>query len=110
MSKPVAVKPDPVEGLYEEFPDHPLPHWASELAHGVYMKVGAQLRTRDGRVCGNAFVDDIYFNQTLKENVAVCYTDAGSRLTAVLSELKELFYPPVFIMKIDDARAKFIRD
>ena len=104
-----AVNVDPLVSLFDEFPDHPLPEWAERVTRGEYMVVGAQLRTRDGRRLGNAFVNEIYLHEQLKENVAVCYTDAGSRFTFTLSELEDEFYPPVFIMKIENARAKFIR-
>lgn len=80
--------------------DYPLPHWAIGHSTGSFMVVGTQLATRDGRRCGNAYVDEI------QNEKAVVYTDIGTRIVLLESELHELFYPPNYIMDVNEARLK----
>ena len=83
----------------ENFWTDGLPYWAEKLSSGSYMEDGAQLSTRDGRRIGNAVIILIYNHYGLKEEVAVCITDAGNVLRLTNNELKEIFYPPKYIMK-----------
>ncbi|WP_040579609.1 hypothetical protein [Methylobacter tundripaludum] len=85
------------------FNDYPLPEWAEKLSDGAYMEIGAQLATRDGRRCGNAYVDEIASHKTLGE-VATVITDMGNRITMTESEMESAFYPPTYVMKIIEAR------
>lgn len=88
--------------------DFPLPHWAVCRSHGKYMEEGAQLATRDGRRFGNAYVDRIEPHDKLGQ-VAVVITDMGSVMRMTVSELEEGFYPPVYIMRIEEARSARLR-
>lgn len=85
--------------------DFPLPDWASSRSTGEYMEVGAQLATRDGRRCGNAYVDAIAPHPSLG-TLAVVVTDVGSSFRMTWGELKEAFFPPAYIMRVAEARAK----
>lgn len=96
-----------IEG--QEF-EEPIPHWARSASDGRYMIAGSQLRTRDGRVFGNAFVNRIYISKYNQIIVAECYTDAGSKINLNLNELKECFYKPIYIMDLARARKRFIRE
>lgn len=80
--------------------DFPLPEWAVGRSDGNYLQVGAQLATRDGRRCGNAYVDDSNGRD------AVVVTDMGSVLHVNIKELEELFHPPSYIMDVREARAR----
>jgi hypothetical protein len=77
-------------------PEELLPHWAGALAHGQYMIPGASLPTRDGRRTGNACVLAVGWSYGMW--IAHCMTDAGNTMALTLSELRTLFYPPVYIM------------
>lgn len=88
--------------------DELLPSWTEKESSGDYMEVGAQLCTRDGRKCGNAFVNGIICHDKLGD-IAEVVTDAGSVFNCTPRELAELFYPPKFILIINDARTKFRR-
>ena len=92
----------------ENHPDYPLPFWAISRSNGNYMDIGAQLRTRDGRRCGNAFVNNLRDRPPLGI-IADVVTDAGSSFSMTLSELEEAFYPPIYIMNLLEARIKFCR-
>lgn len=80
--------------------DFPLPEWAVGRSGGNYLEVGAQLATRDGRRCGNAYVDAVHGSE------ASVVTDMGTALRVNLSELEELFHPPSYIMDLNEARAR----
>ena len=96
-----------------------LPEWAEKLSDGNYMELGAQLCTRDGRKIGNAYVDNIIygtptcgsyvFSNPSYVQFAIIYTDAGTCLCFSERELREYFYEPKYVMKLDDARRKFRR-
>lgn len=91
--------------------DYPLPEWADRKSDGSYMVTGAQLATKDGRRCGNAFINHISWHPHPSMGpLAHVVTDAGSNMKMILSELKEQFYPPVYIMDLTEARKRFIRD
>ena len=90
--------------LLDEFP---LPDWADHRSDGEYLELGAQLATRDGRRCGNAFVNGLRTVRDLGQ-VADIVTDACSELTMTRGELEEFFHQPTLVMNIDLARAKFI--
>jgi hypothetical protein len=85
--------------------DFPLPEWAERRSDGNYMEAGAQLATRDGRRCGNAYVDRIEAHSALGQ-VAVVITDMGNSFRMTLSELEGAFYPPAYVMRIDEARMR----
>ena len=85
--------------------DDLLPHWAYRRSDGTYMEIGAQLATRDGRRTGNAYVDDIVPHAELGQ-MAVVVTDMGNSFRMTLAELMEAFYPPQYVMHLDEARAR----
>lgn len=106
---------DYIRAMYKRYPDILLPKWAIGLSDGDYMQVGAQLRTRDGRRTGNAFVSKTYTLQCPQKSkglltVAETITDAGNVMTLIMEELEELFYPPLWIMDVEEARKRFIRE
>lgn len=79
-----------------------LPPWASGMAHGEYLVVGAMLPTRDGRRIGNAVVVSIEWETFL------CHikTDAGTDVTLTEQELEEQFWPPTWVRKTIDSPAR----
>lgn len=83
-----------------------IPEWAEKESDGNYLEVGAQLCTKDGRKCGNAFVNSLLQHSELGM-VAEVVTDSGNKFKLTEAELKELFHVPVYVMKIENARAKF---
>lgn len=91
-----------------DYIEEPLPYWASYKGDGYYMIEGAMLPTRDGRRLGNAYVDtiDSYYYNVNQELIifAICYTDIGSKMRLTLAELKEMFYPPPYVMNKFEAR------
>lgn len=80
--------------------DFTLPYWAVCHSDGDYMVIGTQLMTKDGRRCGNAYVDDI---EELGK-LAVVITDMRNVIRMTLNELKETFYPPLYVMDVIEAR------
>ena len=77
-----------------------LPEWASGRTDGDYTHPNASLPTKDGRRTGNAVLIGLSDRQW--PDAAITYkivTDAGNILRVNENELKELFHPPVFIMK-----------
>lgn len=85
--------------------DYPLPEWAEKRSDGNYMEPGAQLATRDGRRLGNAYVDNLQQHDRLGQ-LAVVVTDMGNTFRMTIRELEEAFYPPAYVMRIDEARAR----
>lgn len=84
--------------------DYPLPKWAAKRSDGDYMEPGAQLATRDGRRCGNAYVDAVC---NRFGPLATVVTDMGNVFHMSLSELEAAFYPPpVYVMRLDEVRAR----
>jgi len=85
--------------------DFPLPEWAARRSDGNYMEPGAQLATRDGRRLGNAYVDGV--QQHDKQGwVAVVVTDIGNSFCMTIRELEQAFYPPAYVMRLDEARQR----
>ncbi|MCA1807003.1 MAG: hypothetical protein LC687_04000 [Actinobacteria bacterium] len=77
-----------------------MPEWAKAKAEGDYTLPNASLLTRDGRVTGNSVLVGLSNRQW--PDAAVTYlivTDAGTILRLNLNELKEMFYPPEWVMK-----------
>lgn len=85
--------------------DYPLPEWAEKRSDGNYMEPGAQLATKDGRRCGNAYVDGVEPHDTLGQ-LAIVVTDMGNSFRMTIRELEEAFYPPTYVMRLDEARAR----
>ena len=76
-----------------------MPEWAKAKAEGDYTLPNAALPTRDGRRTGNAVLVGLSDRQW--ENALITYlvvTDAGNILRLNINELKELFYPPEYVM------------
>jgi dCMP deaminase len=80
--------------------DFPLPEWAIQRSSGNYMQIGAHLATKDGRKHGNAYVDHF------ENDIAIILTDIGNAMHMRLEELQSNFYPPSYIMDIEEARKK----
>lgn len=85
--------------------DFMFPEWVERRSDGNYMEPGAQLATRDGRMCGNAYVDGIEPHDSFGQ-VAVVVTDMGNSSRMTIQELEEAFYPPAYVMRLDEARAR----
>lgn len=107
---------DPTQTSYDVNPEDPLPHWAIRTSEGNYLEVGAQLRTKDGRCCGNAFVTELVpYSDGLMEFLgeegftAGIRTDAGSDMRLTRVEMEEHFHPPQFIVDVEEAKLKFPR-
>ncbi|AID16862.1 hypothetical protein vBDshPR2C_47 [Dinoroseobacter phage vBDshPR2C] len=75
-----------------------LPHWAKGLAHGDYTLPNAALPTRDGRATGNA-VTVGGVTSLNPDPTFLVVTDAGNLIRCTLNEMKELFYPPEYVME-----------
>lgn len=84
--------------------DEPLPAWAIGKLIGEYMTAGAGLATRDGRRMGNAFVYQLTEHEDLG-TLATVITDMGSEFKMTEAELREAFYPPIWLMAVEEARA-----
>jgi hypothetical protein len=77
-----------------------LPEWAKSVANGDYTLPNAALQTRDGRRSGNAVL--VGLSELQWDSVKLTYlvvTDAGNIMHLNLNELKELFYPPEWVME-----------
>ena len=88
-----------------DFPEQ-LPHWAIGFNTGNDVMVGAQLCTKDGRKCGNAF---IYSEATQAIEETAIYsviTDIGGYLTLTASEIIELFYISEYLMDTEEAKKR----
>ena len=80
--------------------EYPLPEWAEIKAHGNYKHIRCALPTRDGRRTGNAVNAGTYRNaDDLLPVVYNVVTDAGNVIHCTENEMKELFYPPEYVMK-----------
>lgn len=91
--------------------DFPLPDWAERKSDGNYMEVGAQLCTRDGRRIGNAKVVEIdNFGWALDHvnpgPLATVVSDMGNRVEFNEAALESYFYPPEYIMKVEEGIKK----
>jgi len=89
----------------DDVDEYPLPPWALYRNNGEYMRLGAQLCTRDGRRVGNGFIDD--FEVVDKVLLAKVVTDMGNVFYMTKNELKETFYPPKFIVNLEEFREKW---
>lgn len=101
------ISPEDLQGFpmtEEEMQQGPLPEWAVGYAKGNYV-LGAQLPTRDGRVCGNGHIVEI----DALAHVYTVLTDAGSEMHCLKEELMELFYPPVWVSDVKEVIRKFSR-
>lgn len=77
-----------------------LPEWAERTSRPDEYIHGTQLCTKDGRVTGNAVVIETKFsNWDRKVLIYHVVTDAGTEMRLTIGELKELFYPPIYVMK-----------
>lgn len=76
----------------------PIPPWASGPANGEYMQLNAQLATRDGRRIGNAYV--LHIDMQNGKPSAKIITDAGAPYSMTETELKEFFFPPVWVLSL----------
>lgn len=75
-----------------------LPEWAvATTVHST--TIGAQLRTKDGRRCGNAVTVDFPVEHR-GLILAKVLTDAGTAMLLTENELDELFYKPEFVMDV----------
>lgn len=75
-----------------------LPEWAeARVGPGSYMEINASLPTRDGRRTGNAMTFSHFLSRG--EPCVRVVTDAGNILVLNWAELKELYYPPEFLMR-----------
>ena len=87
--------------------DLPRPDWA--IASTIsWVAVGAQLRTRDGRVTGNAVVVDY---PVLRHDLVLAevVTDAGTQFFFTKRELEEFFYQPERVMDVETAPGIVLR-
>lgn len=78
-----------------------LPEWATGRTN-EWTEVGAQLRTRDGRRCGNAIVE-----AQLDQPACRVVTDIGTTMILNEAEIQELFHQPEF--KLDVLRHPGVR-
>ncbi len=85
--------------------DYGLPEWAVRKSAGDYLEIGAHLATRDGRVCGNAFVNKIVGDEGYSAEVI---TDSGNVKTLTVGEIEGMFFTPRFVADINEVREKFM--
>lgn len=85
--------------------DEPPPPWSMRQSSGEYLEVGAQLCTRDGRKSGNAVVISLAETADNGARIATVRTDMGNTMRLYLSELKEMFYPPRYVMNVAEHKA-----
>lgn len=75
-------KPEKEENIAE-----PMPEWAYCGAPKDQITLGQQVCTKDGRICGNGVIVDIYFNTKTNTAIFVILTDAGNIRKYTVSEL-----------------------
>ena len=101
----------------EEFYEGPLPPWAIGYAKGELV-LGAQLPTRDGRCCGNGHIikdEPCEYTPWGMEDAPedsphrlyTVMTDAGSIMQMNKTEVRDQFYPPVWVSDVEDVIRKF---
>lgn len=77
-----------------------LPEWAERTSRPDEYIHGTQLCTKDGRVVGNAVVVDTKLSDwDRKVMIHYVVTDAGTEMRLTIGELKNLFHPPIYVMK-----------
>lgn len=87
--------------------DFPLPEWAvSRTSHST--TIGAQLRTKDGRACGNAVTVEFPI-ESRGLILAKVITDAGTEMLLTENELDELFYQPEYVMDVFKAPGMIVK-
>lgn len=87
--------------------DFPMPEWAvARTSHST--TIGAQLRTKDGRKCGNAVTVEFPV-ESLGLILAKVITDAGTEMLLTENELGELFYQPEFVMDVSTAPGMIVK-
>lgn len=91
----------------QQIDDLPRPDWAIASTTS-WVAVGAQLRTRDGRVTGNAVVVDY---PVLRHDLVLAevVTDAGTQFFFTKRELEEFFYQPEWVMAVETAPGIVLR-
>lgn len=87
--------------------DFPLPEWAIART-SLLTTIGAQLRTKDGRRCGNAVTVEFPI-ESHGLILAKVITDAGSEMLLTENELGELFYQPEYVMDISTAPGMIVK-
>lgn len=87
--------------------DFPIPEWAIGRT-SLPTIIGAQLRTKDGRKCGNAVTVDfpVLVHGLILAKVV---TDAGTEMLLTENEIGELFYPPEFVMDVSTAPGMIVK-
>lgn len=107
LTKP---NPEPHELLpmtQEEMDRGPMPEWAIGTANGELV-LGAQLPTKDGRICGNGHIVNITpVDAYGGENVHHILTDAGSTMELTAREVRELFHKPTWVSDVQEVKRKF---
>jgi len=87
--------------------EFPLPEWATGRASKC-TDIGAQLRTKDGRRCGNAVTVDFPIEHR-GLILAHVLTDAGSTMLLTESEMDQLFFSPEWTMDIASAPGTIVQ-
>lgn len=82
----------------EEDITEPMPEWASCMAPKDQISLGQQVLTRDGRICGNGVIIDIYFNTKINSAIFVVLTDAGNICKYTVSELNSRYYMGKYLL------------
>jgi hypothetical protein len=84
--------------------NEPMPFWAIGKTNDP-TEIGAQLPTKDGRICGNGVVISKEIMKYSDQDCEVfsVLTDAGNMLRCTAGELEELFYPPRYLTNPDEA-------
>jgi hypothetical protein len=99
-----------METAVQEWEDQ-LPPWAIRKAQWNVLEIGAQLRTRDGRRCGNAHIIGIKASvHDVGRDYYQLITDAGTRIVMNSTEILGAFWPPEWISDVADVLRKFDRE
>lgn len=99
-----------IESEIDAYVESRLPEWAVRFAIPHVLEVGAQLRTRDGRVMGNAHI--VAVKAGVLDTGRAYYTiltDAGSTAVMNSTEINDVFWPPKHISRLAEVLAKFDR-
>ena len=83
-----------------------LPEWAIGFAQGQ-VQLGAQLRTKDGRIVGNVHI--VRIGKEHYGTVYECLTDAGNTMHLMASALIHWFHPPKYICDVGRVVSTFTR-
>lgn len=97
--------------LQYEVTHHHMPNWAVCANGRGEIKPGAQLQTRDGRRCGNAFVISLVDQSELpvsrREDTWLCLTDAGTSIKLTVNEINEMFWIGDYLANPDEVLKRF---